>query len=210
MAESKRKYDAVELTFDKRYSRGWSLGGSVVLSKHMYFNPGMTGTPNDFTNGYGRAYEDQPLAIKLYGSFDLPYGFVTSFFYRHVSGTPYTRTITVAAPTDWAEANNALTWDMYLNVEAPGSHRNQSYDNVDLRFEKQFDLLSGKLGIFADIYNLLGNRYTYYNQDPGGYWQPDGPNTSSGTYTPDYYYQNGLVTGIDGTRIYKFSLRFTF
>jgi len=207
MPDSKRKYDAFEVTFDKRFSGGWALGGSVVYSKHMYFFGGGN-SANEFINGYGRAYEDQPLSMKLYGSFDLPWGLVGSFFYRHASGTPYNRTLTIAAPEAWAEANNALTWDVWVNLEPSGKRRNQSFDNIDIRFEKQFGLPFGKVGIFVDIYNMLGNKYVYTGQDPSGYWQPDGPNTSSGTYTPDYYY--GKITGLQGARIYKFSLRFTF
>ncbi len=207
--ESKRNYNGVELTFDKRYSGGWALGGSVVYSNQKYFNIGNTGTPNDFVNGYGREYWDVPLAIKLYGSFDLPWGFVGSFFFRHTSGSPFARTVTVAAPAGWAEANNVWTgFDAYVLLEPNGTRRNQSFDNADLRFEKQVKLPFGKLAAFIDIYNLIGNSYVYYGQDPSGYWQPDGADTSVGTYTPDYNY--GRITGISGTRIYKFSLRYSF
>jgi hypothetical protein len=180
---------------------------SVVYSKHMYFFGGGN-SANEFINGYGRAYEDQPLSMKLYGSFDLPWGLVGSFFYRHASGTPYNRTLTIAAPEAWAAANNALTWDVWVNLEPSGKRRNQSFDNLDIRFEKQFGLPFGKVGIFADIYNLLGNKYIYYGQDPSGYWQPDGSNTSSGAYTPDYYY--GKINGLTGVRIYKLSVRYSF
>lgn len=97
--------------------------------------------------------------MKLYGSFDLPWGLVGSFFYRHANGTPFNRTVTIAAPAEWAAANNALTWDVWVNLEPRGKRRNQSFDNLDIRFEKQFGLPFGKVGLFADIYNLLGNKY---------------------------------------------------
>jgi hypothetical protein len=210
MPESKRKYDGLELAFDKRFSKGWALGGSVVVSKHTFLNAEWP-DPNTFVNGLGRDYNDQPLAIKLWGSFDLPWDFIGSFFYRHNDGTPYERTVTVVAPEAWAAANNVNPnySEAYVYTEPQGARRNQSFDNVDLRFEKQFDVPYGKLGIFIDVYNLLGNRYIYYGQDPSGSWNPTGPNTSAGTLTniaSDY----GKINSINGTRTYKFSVRFTF
>ncbi|MHB8094567.1 MAG: TonB-dependent receptor [Candidatus Aminicenantales bacterium] len=216
MSESKRKYDAVELTFDKRFSQGWGLGGSIVLSKHLNditsddqasFYP----DPNSYVNADGRDPNDQPLAIKLWGSFDLPWGFIGSFFYRHNDGSPYGRRVNVSVPEDWAIANNVNQnyGDAYVYVEPIGSRRNQSYDNVDLRFEKQFDVRLGRLGVFIDVYNLLGNRYIYYGQNPGGTWAPTGFGGSTGSYS-NISSTYGKPTSIDGSRIYKFSVRFTF
>jgi len=210
MTEARRKYGAFELAFDKRFSRGWSLGGSIVLSKHTFYDAEWPDA-NTFINNGGRDGNDQPIAIKLYGSFDLPWGFIGSFFYRHNDGTPYARTVTIVAPSDWAEANNVnLNYgDAWINVEKVGARRNQSFDNVDLRFEKQFNVRFGKLGVFLDVYNLLGNRYINYGQDPGGTWAPTGFGSTTGSYT-DISSRYGKVTGINGTRTYKFSLRFTF
>jgi hypothetical protein len=112
--ESKHRYHGFELSFDKRYADGWALGGSVVISKYRVQTAG--DSPNDFVNGFGLSNDsyyglDQPLAIKLFGSFDLPFGFVGSFFFIHNSGAPFGRTVTVAPPADWAAANNALDWE---------------------------------------------------------------------------------------------------
>ncbi|TRZ90062.1 TonB-dependent receptor [bacterium] len=211
MPESTRKYDALEVTFDKRYSNGWALGGSVVLSKSNTNSPypGSIGdNANEFTNGYGRDVWEEPFAIKLYGSFDIPFGLIGSFFFRHATGTPFNRTVTIAAPQDWAAANNALAWDVYVQLEPRGARRNPPIDNLDVRLEKEFKLPFGKVGLFADVYNLLGNKYTQVGENPGGYWQPDGPNTGSGSYAPDYYY--GKVNGLRGVRIYKLSIRYSF
>ena len=204
--ESKREYHALELSFDKRFADGWSLGGSVVLSQHKSFNAG--DSPNDFINGFGRDNWDQPLAIKLFGTFDLPFGFVGSFFYRHTSGSPYGRTVTVAPPLDWTESHNAVPWTAWARVEENGTRRNQSYDMMDIRFEKQFRLPLGRLSFFLDLYNLMGNRYVYVGMDPGGVWNPVAENTNIGTYTPGWNY--GRLQSIEGTRIFKFSIRFVF
>ncbi|MHB8094571.1 MAG: TonB-dependent receptor [Candidatus Aminicenantales bacterium] len=210
MGESRRKYDAIEVAFDKRFSRGWSIGGSIVLSKHMRFDAEWPDA-NSFVNGYGRDGTDSPLSIKLYGSFDLPGGFIGSFFYRHFDGSPYARGISIAAPEDWAAANNInLNYgDAWVYTETVGTRRNQSFDNLDLRFEKQFDVRYGKIGVFVDVYNLLGNRYVTYGQDPGGLWNPKGFGSAAGSYT-NISSTYGKATSISGIRTYKFSLRFTF
>jgi len=204
--DAKQKYHGVELSFDKRQSSGWSLGGSVVLSQHKRITPS---DPNDFVFGFGRDGYDRPLQIKLYGAFELPYGIITSFFYIHSSGTPFARSVTISPPTSWVAANNVYPGlSEGVLLEESGTRRNQSTDNIDFRLEKEFRFDFGRVGAFVDIYNLLGNRYLYSGQNPGGTWRPVDEGSSDGTYTPDYNY--GRITGTQGVRIIKFSLRVTF
>jgi hypothetical protein len=215
--EAKRQYRALELSFDKRYRKGWALGGSVVVSKLTGNYNGRGGdtngfstafdTPNWFVNKTGRSEDDRPLAIKLYGTFDLPWGFVSSLYYTHYAGFPYQRTVTVVAPAGWAEAHNAMPGAMYVNAEPQGSRRNQDYDNVDFRLEKNFNVSVGKLTLGVDVYNLLGNRYLQTGLNPGGTWVPNDANTG-GTYSPDWSY--GKTQGLSGVRIFKFNIIFTF
>ena len=220
--EAMRKYQALEITFEKRMSHGWQLAGSITLSKNYGNYPGSYGaswgwagacdTPNWFVNRGedARVPEDRPLLIKLNGSFNLPYGFVASFYYTHFDGAPWGRTITVYPPAGWAAANNVNPWyTWWVYVEKPGTRRNQATDNVDFRLEKRFSLGDkGVLGIFVDVFNLLGNSYVFVEQDPGGTWYPVDANTNVGTYIPSPWY--GKATGISGSRIFKFSIRFEF
>ena len=125
-----------------------------------------------------------------------------------MDGAPYTRIVTVSSPADWAANNNALLNPFNINVEVPG-RRFQSTDIIDLRLEKKFEVGKfGKIGVFLDIFNLLGNRYVLSGVNPGGIWRPIGDNTNVGTYSPEPWY--GRITGTEGSRIYKFSLRYTF
>jgi len=210
--EIKRKYQGFEIVINKRYSNGWALGGSILLSKYLSTNGNVEQqiwNANNWVNAYGRDFEDVPLAIKLFGTADLPFGFISSFYYTHRQGTPYNRNVTIVPPSGWAKANNTLEWSYAVRVEPNGSRRIQSYDNVDLRLEKEFPLSGfGKLGIFLDVYNLLGNRYIYTGVDPGGSWLPVDANTTAGKYTVGSTY--GKATGIDGTRVFKFSVRLNF
>ncbi len=214
--ESKREYHGFEMSFNKRFSAGWSLAGSIVLSQHKSFMssdspykrrvPG--GSPNDFVNGYGRDAWDQPLVIKLFGTFDLPFGLMGSFFYSHASGVPFARTVTIVPPASWAAASNAVPWNAWVLLETIGTRRQPSINNVDIRLEKRFETPVGRLGFFADVYNALGNKYITYGRDPGGVWRPADAGGSDGIFTPDWSY--GRALSIQGTRIFKLSVRFSF
>jgi hypothetical protein len=216
---SKRIYNGVELTFDKRYADGWALGGSVTystLKSQGYYSV------NYFTNGWGYDINDIPLAVKLYGTFKMPWGFVGSFIYRHYEGgpiggggnfwdTPFD--VTVLAPADWMAEHNIATWysDYWyagVRIQPTGTHRNASWDNVDFRIEKEFKFGFGTVAVFADVFNLLGNKYVNVGLNPGGAWYPDAEYTTSGTRELDYYY--GRITSLSGLRTYKISARITF
>jgi hypothetical protein len=217
--ESRRNYNALELTFDKRMSRGWALGGSVVFSKTKANNSGSYGAvwgyggaynnANWFVNRYGTDTFDRPIVMKLYGTFTLPYRFIIGFFATSFPGSAYTRTVYVVPPAAWAEANNCAQFGYSVNVETQGSRRNQPLANVDLRLEKEFGLQRfGRLSVYVDIFNLLGSSYYNSSWDPGGTWYPEDVNTKEGRFVPSYWY--GKVRGVSGQRVFKFSIRYTF
>jgi hypothetical protein len=217
--EGKKRYQALEFTFEKRMSHGWQLGGSVVVSKVMSnihdsrgANWGWSsafGNANWWVNRYGVYGTDHPLMIKLFGTANLPLGFLASFFYTYFDGTPWQRTVSVVPPQEWADANNAMSDSFGINAEVSGTRRNIETSNMDFRLEKEFVFADfGKLGLFADIYNLLGHSYVFPNLNPGGTWRPVDENTNQGTFTPSGTYKR--VTSTRGVRTFKFSVRFTF
>jgi len=217
--EAKRKYQAVELTFNKRYSKGWQLGGSIVWSQTKGNNTddynsvwGYSGAyqqPNWFVNRYGYIGSDRPLVIKLYGTFRLPWSFITSFYATHFAGSPWQRTVTVYPPSGWMAANNALSYSYGVNLEPSGTRRNPPSTNVDFRLEKEFRLGSlGKFGVFVDVFNLMGAQSVGISMNPGGTWMPTDANVTTGTYTVSSTF--GKVTSVSGVRAYRISGRFTF
>lgn len=217
--EAKRDYQSLEFTFEKRMSHGWMLGGSLVLSRTRGNN---TGSHNDvwgysgafdhanwWVNAYGRdSSYDRPLAVKLFGSFILPLKFVAGFYYTHFSGLPWARTVEVFPPAGWATANFTNQWSWQVKLEPVGERRYAPIDNLDFRLEKEVPLPYGKLGLFVDVYNLLGHTFTTVSQNPGGRWYPTDANTTTGTYNPDAYY--GRVTGASASRTFKVSFRYSF
>ena len=213
---SKRQYNGLELTFDKRYADGWALGGSVNFSKSKSISPY---DPNYAVNGWGADINDIPLSVKLFGTFQLPLDFYGSFIYRHLEGGPLnyggnfwdrTMDVTVVAPDSWIAENNVASWSNYVSVqlEPNGAHRQASYDNVDFRLEKEFQFGFGTVSIFADVFNLLGNKYVNVGLNPGGNWISSGPNSSLGTRTLSSNYSR--IVSVTGLRTFKISARVTF
>ena len=219
--EAFRKYWAFELSFEKRMSNGWQLGGSINYSKtwgnihggygDIHATSSAADDANWFVNNGGRTNEDRPIVFKLFGSFDLPLGILGSFYYQYSSGTPWARGVTIVPPAGWAAVNNIDVYSTYwVNLELQGTRRYYDWQNLDLRLEKYFIIPNlGRLGVYVDIFNALGHHYIDVDQNPGGTWMPVDNNTSEGTYAISGTYKR--ITGISGlTRRFQLSVRFSF
>jgi outer membrane receptor protein involved in Fe transport len=207
---SKRTYNGLELTIDKRYANGWALGGSLTISRTKSTEDTEWGelNPNN-VNLFDISPLDVPVIATIYGSFQLPLGFIGSFIYRHEEGRPIDNSIWVYCGDDWTVANNIQPGDYqwaYCRMESLGTRRGPSYDNIDLRLEKEFKFKFGTLSVFADVFNLLGRRNLDYGYMPGGDY-----NSETGERNTNWNY--GQVTGIlsnTGIRTFKLSARVTF
>ena len=220
--ELERKYQAVELGFNKRMSHNWQLNGSVVFSQATgnpiseldMLSTGLNPTgvsPNSFVSvaENSKLISDIPLAIKLMGTYKFPYDLYLSFHYSHISGTSWTRNIAIIPPDDWAQEENVYNLPEYVFLENPGSRRNESYDNLDIRAEKEFVLENfGRLNIFLDVINALGNKYHLIDKNDGGYWYPEDENISEGIRILNPNYKKG--TTLSGIRGFSLSFRLSF
>jgi hypothetical protein len=213
--EGSWKYRSFEIAFNKRMSNGWQLGGSVNFSKNpgnypvswqSSFSFGNFESANSFVNANGEMPYSRPTIIKLYGTFSLPYEIMFAFIFQHVDGSPWGRTVKVLPPGGWATAHNVSTQGYTINVESPGTRRNEGYDNLDVRFQKDFDIGPGKLGFYVDIFNVLGAYTLNISKNPGGTWRPVDEGTSQGSFTPTSL---GL-RGFSGSRQIRFSILFKF
>jgi hypothetical protein len=92
--EGRQKYYCWEFTFNKRMSYGWQLSGSIDFQRVIgNYHPTWQSLDamdtfsdaNSFVNTYGRL-NYSPIFIKLYGTFNLPYGFLFSFIYNYTAG----------------------------------------------------------------------------------------------------------------------------
>jgi hypothetical protein len=213
----RQKYHSFEVSFNKRMSDGWSLGGSFVytdLKGNLEYSGGyIQGAfrdPNYLTNRYGGLTFSMPIIIKLYGTAELPLGFLCSFFYQYLAGNGWGRTVTVQAPADWRKANgiDPSQPSNAVLLEPAGTRKNQSSQSFDLRVEKEFSLgRYGRIGAFIDIFNAFGFHSFSAAVNPGGLWLPDAEGSSTGTFTPSRVGFNSITGGVIN---FKFSLRYTF
>jgi len=219
--ELKREHQALEIAFNKRMSHNWQLNGSLVFSQstgnvsHMVegdygFANGIL-NPNSFVNlpEDSRFFYDIPLSVKLMGTYKMPFGFFLSFYYRYMSGIPWTRSVGVVPPSAWTQANNAFSTPVTVFLEKPGDRRTEPYSNLDLRIEKRFRAgQAGSISFAADILNIFGNKNDFTLQNDGGFWYPDDENTVQGTRVLSSAYRN--ITSLIGTRTLRLTFRLSF
>jgi hypothetical protein len=207
----RRKYRAFELLLNKRMANKWQLSGSVTYSKSYgnlpsgygdsRGNQGYYDTPNDLVNNWGRLTWDRPLMVKLMGSVILPGEVYLGAFYRHIDGAPGTRTVTVYFPSTvngFSPKSSTVT----VKADPTGSYTDAAIDRLDLRIEKTFALIGGRLGIYLDLLNVLGDRSIIIDQNRGGYIYADGSYEQSPTY--------GKIAEVEAARILKATVRFSF
>jgi hypothetical protein len=209
------RYQALELTTNKRWNGRYMLGGSVVFSKNYgtYEIAGGTGrgqftTPNFLVNrDDARQPFDRPIVVKLWGSVALPAGVRGSYNFIYTQGAPWNRTVTVQPPASWAAANGVSTASQGVWLEPRGDRRNQSTTNLDLRLEKLFRLENHhEIGLFVDGFNVTGFSFLNFQSNPGGTWSPTDINTTTGTYSP----ASTSALSQTGVRTFRFSVRYSF
>ncbi len=105
---------------------------------------------------------------------------------------------------------STLVASVGVYVEAPGTRRAQGVDVLDLRVEKDFDLEKyGIFGVYVDAFDVMGFNRVFITQDVGRTCSP----TAEGTNEPAKFTAGGTykqITGVEGTRLFKFSLRYSF
>ena len=167
--------------------------------------------PNYFVNfgNNARLDYDRPLAIKITGAFQFPWDLTLSAYFRHLSGAPWARSVTIAPPADWVEANNVHPEPMQVLLEEPGTRRLKASNILDLRFEKTFSLSErGRMSFILDVLNALGDKYNLILENDGGYWFPTAENTTEGTRVLNSYFNN--VVALMGSKTFRLSVRFGF
>jgi hypothetical protein len=220
--ELKRKYQALEIAFQKRMLNNLQLNGSLVISK----TTGNIGLNYDASSGFSRAADnpnfllvnlpedssldfDRPLVLKLMGTYQLPYDFFASCYYTYMSGTPLPRSVTIIPPASWVQDNNAYSEPATVLLEKPGTRRAEPYHNLDLRIEKEFRFGSdGRISMYVDILNALGKKYSFISKNDGGFWFPDAENTTQGTRVQSENYKK--ITSLSGTRMIRLGLNIRF
>jgi len=152
----KRKYDSVALSLNKRFSNKWMMLASYVYSKATYTEDNVWGgsrgmieyyqDPNNQINIEGRPKNDPTHIFKLQGTVILPLDIALGTNLTYVSGTTYTRRLSVLMPQGLR----------YIFTEERGSRRLDPYIIWDVRLEKQFNIRDNfMVGIYGDVFNIL-------------------------------------------------------
>jgi hypothetical protein len=211
-----RKYWAINVIFNKRMSNNWQLLGSIVYSKAWGNIGGLFGETSGMTDRFddpnawiytpGRLDYDRPWNIKLQSTVILPYDFIISGYFNHLSGFPWGRWIGIYIPDDpkYKYPGEFLGG---IRTEPWGTRRESPKTTLDLRIEKRFRIGEGMtIGGYLDIMNFAGRSGYDIESNPGGHLDYNDPNNPTfirrGTY--------GVMDNAYGNRIFKVSLRFTF
>jgi len=169
-ASPERKYKGVMFVLDKRFADRWMGRVSYVWSKTegtvgnngslpdtfsaAAWNPFWQTPTLSLVNSYGRAINDRPHELKVYGTWQIPTIEVgLNAYYRYLSGrtwTPYQR-------FGSSDVNYPRTGGRQPFLEPRGSRRLDGESYLDLRLEKIFKLGSGsdRLAIYADVQNVF-------------------------------------------------------
>jgi hypothetical protein len=214
--DSEARYQALEITTNKRWNGRYMVGGSVVFSKNygdyeIWGNNNGLGqfqTPNYGVNrGDSLQPFDRPVVVKLWGSVLMPQAVRLSYNFFYTSGTPWNRTVTVAPPAAWAAANGVSTASQTIWVEPRGDRRDQALNNLDLRLEKLIKVNNRhEVGLFIDAFNVTGFSYLNFQSNPGGTWSPTDVGATTGTFSP----ASTSVLSQVGVRTFRFSVRYSF
>jgi len=158
--EARRSYRGMMLVLQRSLRNHWQAQISYVLSKtegtvnnssSAGISSGQFETPNNIlVNADGPTAFDVRHELKVFGSYQIPKADVlASLYYRFLSGTPYAANARFSGSSlGWPSAQT-------INLEPAGSRRNDSWNNVDARFEKLFNVEANRFGVYADISNLF-------------------------------------------------------
>ena len=152
-----RKYQGIEVLFNKRFSNRWQLLASYVYSKATGNRDNTFGTdiawgadphdPNNYINAYGNLTNDPTHMIKLQGTYVLPFDISFNAYLRGITGNAWTTRVRT-----YAFNQGRITFF----AEPRGSNHYDMQKILDLRLEKIFTLAQKyRLGIMVDVFNVF-------------------------------------------------------
>ncbi len=172
-----RKYEGVEVLFNKRFSNRWQLLASYIYGKasgtvdnSFGSDIGWAGNMNDpnmWINAKGNLTNDPTHMIKLQGTYVLPFDISLTGYFWGITGNSWTTRLL----TD-AFNQGQITFF----TEARGSHHYPMQKMLNLRLEKIFTLAKRyRLGLMFDVFNVFNDdTITSWGTRIGFDWFTDG------------------------------------
>ena len=218
-----RKYQGLNLLFNKRMAHGWMFNGSIAISKSTsnirwgyltYAGWENVWDPNVDIFREGKTEDDRPIIIKLMSTVELPLGFNLSGYFRYYSGEHFERHVTVFFPNT-LNGFKPRSSSVSVNAEPEGERSFQSQSVMDMRLEKSFRFQGLHIGVWAEVFNLFGQwnfKWSQYRGSnayssmatriQGGYIYTDG--------TVARYANFGKPNAVFGVREFAFGARIRF
>jgi len=154
------RYWTWDITATRRFAGRWSLTAGFAHTwsddqASRYLGQAVRQnvyplTPNDLINaGEDGQYEFRIWSVKMYGSYDGPWGLRVTPFVRHQSGQPFGRTFV----RSFNYAGNVR-----VLAEPMGTRRMDNVTLADVRVEKGFRFARGRrVAAFVDVFNLFNS-----------------------------------------------------
>jgi hypothetical protein len=154
-----RRYRGLEMSASKRFTNGWMVEASWVISENIgninnttsagnsteYDDPNLTPGTQPFREGnIGR---DNTHIGKVLWAYQAPWKVMVSGAYFFTSGGTYTRTVRYRL--------NQGSLDLF--AEPRGSRRLDDQSKFDIKFEKRFKIANGNLGVTVESFNLFNS-----------------------------------------------------
>ncbi|HOW85602.1 MAG TPA: TonB-dependent receptor [Candidatus Aminicenantes bacterium] len=188
-----RKYEGIEILFNKRFSNRWQLLASYVYGRATGTIDNAFGEdigaawvsarsdPNTWINADGHLTNDPTHMIKIQGTYVLPFDISLTGYFWAITGEAWTTRILT-------EAFNQGQITFF--TEERGSHHYPMEKILNLRLEKIFTLAKKyRLGLMFDVFNVFN----------------DDTITSWGTRIGYDWFTSGVYPSTDGHRLRSIS-----
>jgi hypothetical protein len=155
------RFKTVELAANKRLRDRWSAGAGFSYTWTEEYEDQYASnrvSPSNFPQSPNDTsfHEFTNWGFRLFGTFEAPYGIRLSPVFRHQSGQPFGRTLTVTAPASCNCGYSTLNTTTIL-MEPLGTRRMDNVNIFDVRAEKVVSLARTRLRVFADLFNLTNS-----------------------------------------------------
>ena len=201
-----QRYDGVEATLERRFSRGAALVGGYTYGRTRVDQTSLA-SPNSLINATGESGGRRHI-LKVTGSYILPYRILFGANFKWQSGLPFARTFTAAGCTGGVTVNCLSQGGATILAEPRGSRELDSLTTLDLRLGRTFRFSTNSLELSVDGYNLA-NANTVYDVRTGSgltnirvAGDPAAPITRIQTFMSP--------TGVLGPRIFRFNITYRF
>jgi hypothetical protein len=191
LEEPYRKYEGIEVLFNKRFSNRWQLLASYVYGRATGTVDNSFGSdigwggnmndPNIWINAKGHLTNDPTHMLKIQGTYVLPFDISLTGSFWGITGNSWTTRLL----TDVFNQGQITFF-----TEARGSHHYPMQKILNLRLEKIFTLAKKyRLGVMFDVFNV-------FNDDTIMSW---------GTRIGYDWYTDGTYPSADGHRLRSIS-----